>query len=574
MLPAKLESDLWVTPSLRLTKCIDEGAMGSVWLADHTRLDTEVVVKFVRENLAADATVRRRLEIEARAAARIRSPHVVRVFDFGVYEETTPYIVMEHLVGHALRHQLDLDDTLSLRDTMLVVNHTCRALQEAHRLGIVHRDIKPANLFLLEDEVQGLFVKVLDFGVAKGLAQNVTEPGSLVGTPAYLSPEQLKSQAATHLSDLWALAAVTYECVVGEGPFHGETVDEVFARIWRCHADPPSLFNPQISPELDAWFARALGPQTELRPQSASELASSFFDAALTCEEMLNAPDEEWSSTRWRLELDAPRSTLPHGTPISGARPRRVSSVELTAASAPRRTLSGDEDPQSTSEWSERPPESRPPASEVSTLPAPDSLDPPTLEDDAASSAAAEDPGRDRPTEASELAGESDDARASSMVNGGEDELPTAALVPMAPRSHGRVFAAGLALAVVVGMGLWFTSNGAAPADRAPAPAVLTGPDSRRPVAAPPRDDDAAAKPKALAPDVLPATPEAPPTTRPPPSAEEEKPAEARVTTESSRSPKPTATEPAATGAAPGPAPQPPPRRTPAPTKHGKELGF
>ena len=287
-----LESGHWVTPSLRLTRQLDEGAMGSLWLADHTRLDTEVVVKFVRESLAANETVKRRLEIEARAAARIRSPHVVRVFDFG-FLEGTPYIVMEYLEGQSLRERLDETVTLSLRDTMTLVNHTCRALQEAHRLGIVHRDIKPGNLYLLEDDVQGLFVKVLDFGVAKVPSSNLTVPGSVFGTPCYMSPEQaVPRREVDARTDIYSLGIILYELLTGDVPFGcGDPIQVMLSHVGQA-PDPVRTRNPAVPTALARVVDRCLRKKPEERFPSMVALCQAL-EAAAHIEDDDTVPDIE-----------------------------------------------------------------------------------------------------------------------------------------------------------------------------------------------------------------------------------------------------------------------------------------
>jgi eukaryotic-like serine/threonine-protein kinase len=270
-----------VTNNVRLLRLLGRGGMGSVWVAEHLGLETEVAVKFITPELAAaDASLAVRFKREASAAARIASPHVVRMFDFGLMQDGTPYLVMELLKGGSLREWLDLEQTLTLRRTGRIVAQTAKALTAAHSLGIIHRDIKPDNLFLVEanDEV---FIKVLDFGIAKQTKHRVagamTSTGMLIGTPEYMSPEQLLSAKDTDVhADLWALAVVAYECLVGRTPFTAETVASLGLVLDRAVLEPPSKVRPELPSEIDGWFRRALARQPSDRFDSARTLASEL----------------------------------------------------------------------------------------------------------------------------------------------------------------------------------------------------------------------------------------------------------------------------------------------------------
>ena len=183
-----------ITPTLRLVRVLGNGGMGSVWIADHLALRTQVAVKFMDAALAHSADFVRRFQSEAIAAAAIKSPHVVQVFDHGITAEQEPYIVMELLEGEDLRAHLRRTGPLTPAALAPIVSQVAKALSLAHELRIVHRDIKPANLFLMKhgDDV---FVKVLDFGIAKVADDLAAGPntitGNTMGTAPYMSPEQL-----------------------------------------------------------------------------------------------------------------------------------------------------------------------------------------------------------------------------------------------------------------------------------------------------------------------------------------------------------------------------------------------
>ncbi|MBW2456163.1 MAG: SUMF1/EgtB/PvdO family nonheme iron enzyme, partial [Deltaproteobacteria bacterium] len=276
-----------VTPNVRLVRLIGEGGMGSVWVADHLTLDTQVAVKFIASRILEESpSALERFRREAQAAARINSAHVARIFDQGVTADGTPYIVMELLDGESLADRIDDGGPLDLHEAARIVIQAAKALSAAHKLGIVHRDIKPDNIFLttVDDE---LFAKVVDFGIAKQLGgatpRHVTQTGALMGTPLYMSPEQLLSaKGADHRTDLWSLAVVAYEAMVGVPPFDGETMTALSFAICESSYAPPSQVTTGLAATLDAWFSRALSKDLRQRFQTARELAQCLQQAVDT----------------------------------------------------------------------------------------------------------------------------------------------------------------------------------------------------------------------------------------------------------------------------------------------------
>jgi eukaryotic-like serine/threonine-protein kinase len=316
------EGDL-VTPSVRLVRLLAEGGMGSVWVADHLALGTQVAVKFMTESHAATAGAMARFTSEATAAARVKSPHIVQVFDHGVAPTGEPFIVMELLDGRDLRDHLQLRDVLPLPEIVDIVAQSCRGLAKAHAAGIVHRDIKPDNLFLLEPDGER-FVKILDFGVAKQqVADDVlrmTATGTMVGTPYFMSPEQaIGLKDIDFETDLWSLAVVTYQCVAGSLPFGGDTVGALFVAIDRAEFAPPSILSPGLPPEVDAFFQKALARKPSDRFPSARAFADAFERAVFG-----NDPtwDDRSSAAARRGSLaDWDRGSLPenHGSGVAPA---------------------------------------------------------------------------------------------------------------------------------------------------------------------------------------------------------------------------------------------------------------
>lgn len=276
--PVSFVAGQMIGGSLRLVRLVGRGAMGSVWIADHLGLDSQVAVKFMAQAMLDDPVSLVRFQQEAKAAAEIRSPHVVRVFDHGTIEDGTPYIVMELLDGESLDRRLKRTGTLSLIEVGTIVRQCCKALSKAHERGIQHRDIKPGNVFLSMDD--DLFVKVVDFGVAKFSGQEaieMTAQGNMIGTPAYMSPEQLfHGRGVDHRGDLWSLAVVAYQALTGQRPFDGTTLGELCVAIKRGEFTAVSAVRADTPTELDSWFGRAFASDVEERFGSAKEMSASF----------------------------------------------------------------------------------------------------------------------------------------------------------------------------------------------------------------------------------------------------------------------------------------------------------
>jgi serine/threonine-protein kinase len=256
---------------------LGDGGMGCVWRARDLRLDALVAVKVMHAQLSGSADARARFDREAKAAARVRSPHVVQVLDVGVDGASgAPFIVMELLSGLSLRERLAQSGRLPPRDVARLVNHVARALSVAHEMGIVHRDLKPANIFLVRN-ADASVAKVLDFGIAKWASQPLldgsTETGMLLGTPYYMSPEQISSaKHVDYRSDLWSLAVISVECLTGRLPFAADNLPGLVFAICHRRAPAPSTLGP-VPRGLDAWFERATALEPERRFQSAEELA-------------------------------------------------------------------------------------------------------------------------------------------------------------------------------------------------------------------------------------------------------------------------------------------------------------
>ncbi|WP_437650886.1 serine/threonine-protein kinase [Sorangium sp. So ce362] len=272
-----LHTGQMVTPALRLVRILRRGGMGSIWVADRLSLKAQVAVKFMSPEFADDPGYVERFRREAVAAAQITSPHVAQVLDHGLTAEGMPYIAMELLRGEDLRARIRRLGRLPLGEVARIVAQTAKALGQAHRLGIVHRDIKPDNLFLTEVDGE-TFVKVLDFGIAKRARDlGVTSTGNVVGTPLYMSPEQLiSSQDLDFRADLWALGVVAYHAITGQAPFGGDTLVALTLSVHTGKFRPPSALRPEAPPALDDWMRKALQFDPSARFGSAREMADAL----------------------------------------------------------------------------------------------------------------------------------------------------------------------------------------------------------------------------------------------------------------------------------------------------------
>jgi serine/threonine-protein kinase len=273
-----LKPGLRISETIELRSLIGEGGMGQVWAAFHHSLRRDVAVKFLSGPLASDASALQRFTLEAQTIGRLQCPYVPQVFDFGTLPDGGPFIVMELLDGVDLQTRLETEGGLSLAQTEHLVGQMCMVLSLAHGLGLVHRDIKPSNIVLIRGEGDAFTAKLLDFGIVKALDfDSGTRTGTTLGTPSYMSPEQLMgAKRVDARADLWSLAVVAYCCLTGELPFAGETFGAVCLSI---HGGPfvaPSSHRSGLPASLDEWFRRALNRAPDERFQSAAEMSAAF----------------------------------------------------------------------------------------------------------------------------------------------------------------------------------------------------------------------------------------------------------------------------------------------------------
>jgi len=311
-----------VAGRFRLERRIGLGSMGSVWGARHLGLNAPVALKFMSHALAGDPVALARFEREAQAAARIRSPHVVQVLDHGI-DDGTPFIAMEWLEGEDLGARLRRAGCLSLPEAAGLAVQAARALRAAHEAGVIHRDLKPSNIFLARVDGEEV-VKLLDFGVAKVAlephrpASEATATGALVGTPDYMSPEQVRgSKQLDHRTDLWSLGVILYLALTGKKPFAGESLGEVIIKICTAPITPATTFVVSLPPTVDWFFEVACARDPARRFQSASDMAAAF--AALAQGRPVPAPGEAPPSVRELSVPPPPASSRGFGAPPASA---------------------------------------------------------------------------------------------------------------------------------------------------------------------------------------------------------------------------------------------------------------
>jgi eukaryotic-like serine/threonine-protein kinase len=264
-------------------RMIGVGGMGTVWAGRHLSLKKLVAIKFIHPKLLTSEEALRRFDLEARAAAKLKSRHAVGVYDHGVTPDGQPYIVMEYLEGQTLERALRRRGTLPLAELTAIVTQAARALQAAHDAGIVHRDLKPDNIFLMTDKEAGTLgytVKLVDFGIAKLLEDDAahgaatTQAGTVLGTPHYMSPEALTAMApVSAASDIWSLGACAFTAMVGRLPFEGDAIGDVVLKVCAAPLPVPSKLASSVPRGFDEWFAKACHRDRSQRFGSVREMA-------------------------------------------------------------------------------------------------------------------------------------------------------------------------------------------------------------------------------------------------------------------------------------------------------------
>ena len=257
---------------------LGSGGMSSVHQATDLILERTVAVKILAEHLSDDERFVARFRREALAVAKLIHPNIVQVYDTGI-DEGRHYIVMEYVQGRSGAQILQRQGPLDAETTAEIGAQACAGLDYAHRRGIIHRDVKPGNLMVTGGPAGGgeMTIKLTDFGIARAVEQTrITQVGSVVGTAAYLSPEQVRGEEATPATDVYALGVVLYQFLTGRLPYEGSTLAELAVRQQNEKPLPPSTYNDDVPETLGAAVLRALEGDPNRRYASASELAGGL----------------------------------------------------------------------------------------------------------------------------------------------------------------------------------------------------------------------------------------------------------------------------------------------------------
>jgi serine/threonine protein kinase len=323
-----METGRVIAGKFRLIREIGQGGMGAVWAAVHETLGREVAVKFMHPQVNHTASLTERFVSEARMVASIKHRFVVDVFDFGVTEDGLYYMVLELLSGPSLASRMDHGPTFPVQVAVQLMADCLRGLQVVHDAGIVHRDLKPDNIFVIED-ADGTFPKLIDFGISKrteaatALAavgslskkkSRLTQPGMVVGTPFYMSPEQLRGRNdIDQRADVYSVGVILYELLAGRLPFTQDNLGDLMVAITVHGAPSLSVVRPDLGPRIAQVVARALAAEPEHRYPSALKLRDA----------LLNALPELPPDAQTRLQANGELATGEH------------TSVQLLAAKSP-----------------------------------------------------------------------------------------------------------------------------------------------------------------------------------------------------------------------------------------------
>jgi serine/threonine-protein kinase len=316
----------------RLDRRLGAGGMSTVFLAIDTVLERQVAVKLLAEHLADDEVFVMRFRHEALAAARLQHPNIVQVFDSGKDEQShRHYIVMEYVDGPSCSDLLREHGQLGIEDTVRIIVEACHGLDYAHRAGVVHRDVKPGNL-LISNETGA--VKLADFGIAKAAEQTrVTQVGSVLGTAAYLSPEQAQGKEAGPPSDIYSLGVCAYQLLTGRLPYEYSSLTELALKQQNEGFEPIRQFRREVPPELDRAIQLCLSRDPEARYGSALELAEALeagvegevTQATRRLETIVASGSEDATQAMARTQA------IPQGDVPSHLMPDRTQSIPPTA---------------------------------------------------------------------------------------------------------------------------------------------------------------------------------------------------------------------------------------------------
>jgi len=308
----------------RLDQLIAHGGMGSVYRATHLQLERSVAIKILRAEYLADQKVIERFNREARAAARLKHPNIIAVYDYGLLPASGgAYLVMELVEGRSLREEMRTSAArhgqMRRERAVALMRQACAGVEAAHQRGIIHRDLKPDNIMIETEPNGGEVVKVLDFGIAKlkeseQPLQSLTDEGTFIGTPNYISPEQCTSLPVDARSDVYSLGVILYELLTGRVPFSGGGTSTVLLRHLQEPPAPPSRFRPDIGRALEQVVLRALAKSPSQRYASAAQFSDQL--AAALRSETVESSDSVGTRERRQLPAVIPTPAKPRLIPV------------------------------------------------------------------------------------------------------------------------------------------------------------------------------------------------------------------------------------------------------------------
>jgi serine/threonine-protein kinase len=277
----------------RIERPLGEGGMGQVYVATHGILRKQVALKVMAERFRVDASATERFFREAVAASKVEHPAIVQIFDAGVHDGA-PFMAMELLEGEDLDQRLERERRLSTEETLRIARPVLSALEAAHRQGVVHRDIKPPNIFLAKRANGVVTPKVLDFGIAKHVNDptfdRLTQSGSILGTPLYLSPEQARAdENVDHRADIYSIAVTLFHCLAGTTPYEAKNFAELISKMFSQPPRALAELAPDVPPEVCSWIQRSLSRDPDHRPESAAALREGLDEAWIASEKSLSA---------------------------------------------------------------------------------------------------------------------------------------------------------------------------------------------------------------------------------------------------------------------------------------------
>jgi serine/threonine protein kinase len=313
------EADVEGTPfgRYRLVELLGRGGMGEVWRAYDTSTNRIVAIKLLPPHLAQDDTFVKRFRREAEAAARLNSPHIIPIHDYGEIDGRL-YVNMRLIEGRDLQQVL-AEGPLSPERAVRIIAQVAQAVHAAHKVGLVHRDIKPSNVLLDDDD----FAYLIDFGIARAAGETaLTSTGGVIGTLRYMAPERFTTGQADARSDIYSLACVLYECLTGSAPFPGDSLEQQLAG--HLSVPPPRPSYTGSPPGFDAVIANGMAKKPEQRYATTVELAHAAKDATtvpFSRPVQLTAAPIHFQDTQWAATRAAPGLQPPPGIPPRWAQP-------------------------------------------------------------------------------------------------------------------------------------------------------------------------------------------------------------------------------------------------------------